>query len=866
MRKVILTILAGIFLIPFLIFTTDEVKAASLSKNEIAPGEYFDIYGDGFGSYASSYSYVCFSNDSNCFGSTAFLTLSGWSWTNTRITLYMPSGMPLSGDIIIYGRGKEDVCYYGYCSSYDTSVELFRLTYKVKPVIYEIEPSSIAEPGRTIRISGDGFGDYGGSVYFDSYRAPIVNWSYKAIDVKAPKEISSVTNNLVINSQNGLSTSIPYTINKAISNDTYSHYQDYLEQIELSKAWGIENSSNEVVVAVIDDGIYINHPDLLANMWRNTKEVVGNGIDDDNNGYVDDVYGWDFVDNVSEMTARGSHGTMVAGIIGAIRNNSEGITGIAKNVKLMSVIVCDNVTGCNNEAISKGIYYAVDNGADIINLSLGTTGTIGYTNYLNSAIQYAYDNNIVVVVAAGNGDIEGGNGQNLNLIPQSSVCNNNGKEIILGVAALNNLYLDGTKKTDWSNYGSNCVNISAPGARIVSTSAPAYVELGNYYAYGNGTSFSAPIVAGVAAMVKSKYPTMKNWEIIDRLIYTSDNIDSSNPSYKGQIGGRVNAYRALNDPFPEPKLISVSPKQASIGDKVNVKVKNYNIKSSIRLVGGSVDMKVPNNYIQMQDRENMELTIPPNLKSDSYTIKIRYSNRDVSILNNVLDINGTSGSSDIQQDAPESRQPQVLGEEYSAPWVDLEESLFTYTDWSLVNRFKGQILLQVEEHGEAWYLDPISTKKYYLKDGPTAYEALRKFGLGITDADLAKIPVGLEERFEDIDSDRDGLADQLEEGLKTNPNKADTDGDGVNDGVEVLTNNTNPLGSGRLYYDNNLVNQLKGRIVLQVESHGEAWYINPKDGKRYYMKDGDAAYQIMRFLSSGMFNVDLRKIPVGRIE
>ena len=186
-------------------------------------------------------------------------------------------------------------------------------------------------------------------------------------------------------------------------------------------------------------------------------------------------------------------------------------------------------------------------------------------------------------------------------------------------------------------------------------------------------------------------------------------------------------------------------------------------------------------------------------------------------------------------------------------------------DYNLLNRLKGYILLQVEENGEAWYVEPKSSKGYYLKDGAIAYEALKKFGLGITNADLAKIPVGLEKRFQDTDSDGDGLANQLEEGLKTDPFKYDTDGDGVSDGDEVLKNNTNPLGSGKLYYSTLLVSQLKGRILLQVQSNGEAWYVNPKDGKRYYMKNGDAAYQIMRFLSLGITNSDLSKIPTGSL-
>jgi hypothetical protein len=197
-------------------------------------------------------------------------------------------------------------------------------------------------------------------------------------------------------------------------------------------------------------------------------------------------------------------------------------------------------------------------------------------------------------------------------------------------------------------------------------------------------------------------------------------------------------------------------------------------------------------------------------------------------------------------------------------FVQQEQSLVGNINTSLVNRLNGYILLQVQEHGEAWYVDPNSDLKYYLSDGTAAYSALRKFGLGITNADLAKIPVGIESRFQDIDTDGDGLPDKLEEGLSTNPNNSDSDGDGYSDLTEIQSG-YNPLGSGKLTLDTALANRLKGRIVLQVQSRGEAWYINPKDGKRYYMKDGDAAYQIMRFLSLGITNTDLRQIPVGTL-
>ena len=195
--------------------------------------------------------------------------------------------------------------------------------------------------------------------------------------------------------------------------------------------------------------------------------------------------------------------------------------------------------------------------------------------------------------------------------------------------------------------------------------------------------------------------------------------------------------------------------------------------------------------------------------------------------------------------------------------IGLEKNLVTRIDQSLVNRVKGKILLQTQANGEAWYVDPASENKFYMKDGGAAYDIMRALGLGISNANLGKIPVGVQQNIYSLkDSDNDGIQDNLEVAIGTDPNKADTDGDGYDDKTEVLAS-FKPTGTDKYAYDTKLIDRVKGRILLQVESHGEAWYINPNDGKRYYLGDGNTAYNVMRFLSLGIKNDDLRKIQVG---
>lgn len=178
---------------------------------------------------------------------------------------------------------------------------------------------------------------------------------------------------------------------------------------------------------------------------------------------------------------------------------------------------------------------------------------------------------------------------------------------------------------------------------------------------------------------------------------------------------------------------------------------------------------------------------------------------------------------------------------------------------SLSTTLNGKILLQVELHGEAWYINPDTGYRYYLKDGNEAYQIMTNQGLGISEADIAKIPVGLNIGFMDTDTDGDGLQDTLEIALNTQDNNPDSDGDSHSDYTEI-SNDFNPLGSGKLSYSQSIINRVKGKIILQVQNKGQAWYVHPDTGKRYYMKNGDVAFEIMRTFGLGITSADLGNI------
>ena len=239
-------------------------------------------------------------------------------------------------------------------------------------------------------------------------------------------------------------------------NDPYYLRQWYLPKIGADSAWTKIRETPDITVAVIDSGVDINNPDLKNNIWVNTKEVAGNGLDNDHNGFIGDINGWDFVNNVPDpspkfddgWTEAGiSHGTMVAGIIGAEGDNSIGVTGVTWKTKIMPLRVLNDRGEGKISSVVRAIDYAVANGADIINLSFVT---YNYSDALQGAIARAYKAGVIVVAAAGN-DQTNGEGRNTSKSPIYPACmdGTHGENMVIGVAATDAL----DQKAPFSSYG-----------------------------------------------------------------------------------------------------------------------------------------------------------------------------------------------------------------------------------------------------------------------------------------------------------------------------------------------------------------------------------------------------------------------------
>jgi subtilisin family serine protease len=337
--------------------------------------------------------------------------------------------------------------------------------------------------------------------------------------------------------------------------DTDFPFQWYADSgaigIQLPDAWDLERGDSSVVIAIMDTGIDTGHPDLASKIWHNPGEIPGNGLDDDGNGLVDDVEGWDFgtddadpnpeyTQDVTSGLDVGFHGTFCAGLAAAATGNAEGIAGAAWRCRLMPLKVSHPDSGITTRAVTEAFLYAADRRPGVLSMSFGAAGDPGVPEYFQALVDVATAAGVLCVAAAGN------DGDSARVYP--AACNG-----VLAVAATD---LDNARAyfSQWGPW----VDVAAPGSLMWSTICRNYVfsDLDQLYywflfgwdgerpyMYGDGTSFACPLVAGVCGLVRSRFAMLTPQQVIEHLVATGDSVSFDYP-----IGPKVNAFRAVETP------------------------------------------------------------------------------------------------------------------------------------------------------------------------------------------------------------------------------------------------------------------------------------------------------------------------------
>lgn len=357
----------------------------------------------------------------------------------------------------------------------------------------------------------------------------LIAWSISA-QFKLDREPQSKTTSTLSNIMKGESDIL---LNDPAMKFKWGMNGSSMADIMTNHAWKISRGSKGIVVAIIDTGIDKDHADLKNNLWTNPgesgKDSLGrdkatNGVDDDNNGYIDDVHGWNFVSNDHSLKDNHGHGTHVAGIVGAEGGNGIGISGVAPKVSLMVLKYYDPKAQNNNNLANtiKAIKYANRMGAHIINYS---GGGLDFSRAEYNAVKEARDKGILFVAAAGN---ERSNSDVHKYYPADYNLDN-----IISVTALD----PSAKVLNSSNYGKNTVHIAAPGENIFSTLP------GNSYGKMTGTSQATAYVTGVAALILANNDGFKYGDIRRKILATSDEMPGLRQ--KTKTSGKLNAWAAL---------------------------------------------------------------------------------------------------------------------------------------------------------------------------------------------------------------------------------------------------------------------------------------------------------------------------------
>lgn len=551
----------------------------------------------------------------------------------------------------------------------------------------------------------------------------------------------------------------PVPLNSAtlFPDDPLYNLQQHLPQIMAAEAWDIhkgEDGSSEVVIAIIDTGVDWLHPDLTENTWQNSGEDADgdgvtiefnngsweldpddlNGIDDDGNGYADDLIGWDFWEasygdpgsNPDPFPHSDAHGTHCAGIAAGRTNNGIGISSISFNLKYMPTKVDD---GFNHFYYPyEAILYAADHGADIINISWGSPA---YSEANKEVIAYAVAMGSIVVSAAAN--------------------ENSSQEYYpaaypgtIAVAALNT----NDTKAWFSNYGM-WTDISAPGVDIFSTT------LNDGYETMNGTSMAAPMVSGLIGLLKSYNPEWTNDQLLNQVIGTADDIDSHNPEFENLLGdGRINAYNAMANENALPKQqLKLEFTSYSVHDEnedgmiepeetasIDLQLKNWSqlvssdevsftlstYSPDISITSGSVTTSVPADgefeianafeFTVNEDASTQEVTFIITVSADievmtgeDFLLKVLVAPSGVFVWDGQMDQQGYSGSY-ISEYLEEHDYNVLYSNVYPSSFAGFDAVFLSFGN---AGQNSDQAVLFAERHGS-----PISD---YLQDGGNLY-------------------------------------------------------------------------------------------------------------------------------------------------
>lgn len=406
---------------------------------------------------------------------------------------------------------------------------------KVETAIVKISSPAIDSTTLSEAIKATGFGEFKLERTFPHHRSPLNKVDATVIDL-------SLFYNLELPSDPKLDKrldlleeldEVQYAERKPIAevcftpNDPELGLLWGLNKIQAFDAWNIQKGDTSVVVGVNDTGTDLDHPDLQSEMAHNLGDPV-NGIDDDQDGYIDNNIGWDFTDNNrNPQSTQNDHGIHVSGISSGATNNGQGIASAGFRTKFMTAR-----TGVGTAIVYgyEGIVYLADQGCDIINCSWGS---FGYSQFGQDMVDYALSKNSLIVAAAGN------NNRSTPYYPAAF-------EGVLAVASIDS----NLTKSGFSNYG-YWVDVVAPGSGIYSTRADGT------YGYLSGTSMASPMVAGALAILKSEHPSLSARQLAERLKATALPIDGlvGNSSYRNQLGaGLIQMHEALVAPFTSPAV------------------------------------------------------------------------------------------------------------------------------------------------------------------------------------------------------------------------------------------------------------------------------------------------------------------------